>query len=287
MKTKGMHKAYRCRQLGRDEFHLVPCVALRPSSAAGQRHRLITDAVERVPTGFRAAPPSALDRAFTRAELLVILAVLALLALVVLPALANNRPRSARVICANNLRQIGNALQLWGNDHNDQAPWDVLVAEGGTKLHPLAVNVWLHFAWMSNELVSPKILFCPSDTGRPASDFSLRPEIGYLNSNMRGNATSYLLSHAFQGSPNVLLAADRNIGPNPNFGGCAVFGSALWVPTRPYTGGFLWTTNLHDSQGNFLRADGRVEQLSNAGLGDAIISYPIDDSSSIHYITPR
>jgi prepilin-type processing-associated H-X9-DG protein len=224
---------------------------------------------------------------FTRADLLVVLAVLALLPLVVLPTLANNRPRSARVICANNLRQIGNAMQLWGNDHNDQAPWDVPVAEGGTKVHPLAVNVWLHFAWMSNELVSANVLFCPSDTGRPASDFSLAPDTGYLNSNLRGNATSYLLSHAFQGGPNVLLVADRNVGPIANFGGCAVFNTALWISTRPYTGGFLWNTNLHNSKGNFLRADGRVEQLSNAGLAEAIAKYPIDDNGSIHYITPR
>ena len=57
--------------------------------------------------------------AFTRAELLVVVAVFALLALIVLPALANNRPRSHRVMCANNLRQIGLAMQLWGSDHND------------------------------------------------------------------------------------------------------------------------------------------------------------------------
>jgi prepilin-type processing-associated H-X9-DG protein len=225
--------------------------------------------------------------AFTRAELLVILAVLALLALVVLPALANNRPRSARVICANNLRQIGMAMQLWGNDHNDLTPWDVPVAEGGTKLHPLAVNVWLHFAWMSNELVSPKVLFCPSDTGRPASDFRLAPGTGYLNANLRGNATSYLLSHAFRGGPNVLLVADRNMGSDQGLGGCSVFNTALGVSFRPYSGAFVWNTNLHNHQGNFLRADGRVEQVSNEGMRDVIARYPIDDNGNIHFIPPR
>src|SRR5258706_15697824 len=89
-------------------------------------------------------PRSALERAFPGAELLVILAVLALLALVVLPALANNRPRSARVICANNLRQIGMGFQLWGNDHNDTLPQEVPVLQGGTMQHALAPNVWLH-----------------------------------------------------------------------------------------------------------------------------------------------
>src|SRR6266542_4479208 len=99
-------------------------------------------------------------QAFTRVELLGVFAVLALLTLLVLPALANNHPRSQRVICANNLRQIGAGMQLWGNDHNDLFPQEVPVAEGGTRLHPLASNVWLHFAWISNELGSAKVFFC-------------------------------------------------------------------------------------------------------------------------------
>src|SRR5206468_10868184 len=120
-------------------------------------------------------PPTPQRWAFTRVELLVVLAVLALLSLVVVPALASNRPRSQRVICANNLRQIGTAMQLWGNDHNELLPQEVAVAEGGTRMHPLAPNVWLHFAWLSNELGSPKVLFCPADTGHPARDFTRNP----------------------------------------------------------------------------------------------------------------
>lgn len=267
---------------------------MRTSSATSERQRPITDEVELVPTGFHnaawsgfRAPRSAFDPAFTRAELLVIVAVVTLLALVVLPALANTRPRSARVICANNLRQIAAAMQLWGNDHSDQAPWDVAIAEGGTKVHPLAVNAWLHFAWMSNELVSAKVLLCPSDSGRPAFDFSLAPDTGYLHANLRGNATSYLLSHAFRGSPNVLLVADRNMGSDQGAGGCAVFNTALRASMRPFSGAFVWTTNLHNQQGNFLRADGRVEQLSNQALREEIGKSPIDDNGTIHFITPR
>jgi competence protein ComGC len=130
-------------------------------------------------------------RAFTRAELLVILAVLSLLALIVLPALANTRPRSARVICANNLRQIGVGMQLWGNDHDDQPPWEVRLEQGGTYQHPLAPNTWLHFAWLSNELASPKLLLCPADSGKAAYDFTGDPLGGYLHPNFANRATSY------------------------------------------------------------------------------------------------
>src|SRR5262249_3860072 len=106
--------------------------------------------------------------AFTYNDLLVVLCALGLLALLVLPALANQRPRSQRVVCANNLRRLGMAFQLWANDHNESFPQELPVADGGTGAHPLAANVWLHFSWISNELSDPKLVFCPSDTGQPA-----------------------------------------------------------------------------------------------------------------------
>src|SRR5213075_1294029 len=111
------------------------------------------------------------------------------------PALANGHPRSDRLVCANNLRRIYVAMQQWGNDHNDRVPFAVPVSEGGTRLHPLAANVWLHFSWISNELGTATVLACPSDNGTVARDFSASPESGYLNPNFRGNATSYFLSH--------------------------------------------------------------------------------------------
>ena len=68
------------------------------------------------------------EKAFTRLELVVVLAVLSLLAAVTWPALAVSAGRSERVTCINNLRQIGRAFQMWGNDHGGQRPWRVPVA---------------------------------------------------------------------------------------------------------------------------------------------------------------
>src|SRR5262249_51768033 len=78
-----------------------------------------------------------LRRAFTRVDLLAVVAVLAFAGIWVLPALAQSRVRSDRVICANNLRQIGLALHVWGNDHDDLFPLELPVASGGTRGHPL------------------------------------------------------------------------------------------------------------------------------------------------------
>ena len=56
------------------------------------------------------APPEA----FARREVLAILAVLTLLATIIMPALAGSRRSTDGAACANNLRQIGHAYQLWG-----------------------------------------------------------------------------------------------------------------------------------------------------------------------------
>jgi hypothetical protein len=237
-----------------------------------------------MPCSVLRTPRSAFELAFTRTELLVILAVLALLATVVLPALANSRPRSDRVICANNLRQIGAAMQLWGNDNGDLQPWDIPVAAGGTRAHPLAVNVWLHFSFMSNQLSTPRILACPADLGRVARDFGTSPEGGYLNSLFRNNATSYLVGHQLSINPSLMTIADRNLVTAVG-NGCSVFNTALTIEV-PYYGRQTtqWTTNLHNKSGNILRADGRVDQASDKDLLD-ITYFPFDDNGSYHLIS--
>jgi hypothetical protein len=225
--------------------------------------------------------------AFNRAEVLVILSALTLLALVVLPALANNRLRSARVICANNLRQIGGAILLWGNDHGDQPPWELAYEQGGTKLHPLGVNSWVHFSWVSNELNSARVLLCPSDTGRLADDFSFSPSGGYLHANFRNSATSYFLTHAFDGGQFVLLAGDRNLGSDGIFSSCSRFPQVTRLSLQPLSAAVSWDTNLHDRAGNVVRLDGSVNQYSNDGLRNAVTAQPISDRYDLHILKPR
>ena len=226
--------------------------------------------------------------AFTRTELLVVLGVLALLALVVLPALANNRPRSARVICANNPRQIGMAMQLWGNDHDDRPPYEVELADGGTRRHALAANTWLHFAWLSNELASPQLLLCPADSGKPARDFTGDPAGGYLHPNFANRATSYALSHLDSTGANGFLAGDRNLRFNIGIVGCSVFytGWGIGLPVSSPNDG--WTNGLHQFAGNYLTFDGAVEQADNSTLRNTLNAARTDiGSTSLHFSVPR
>lgn len=58
-----------------------------------------------------------------------------------------DRTRAQSIQCVSHLKQIGLGAHMWALDHGDVFPSDFLT--------------------MSNELVSPKILVCPSDTVRP------------------------------------------------------------------------------------------------------------------------
>ena len=56
--------------------------------------------------------------AFTFTDLLVVLGVMSLLALLSLTALAHNQPSSDRAICANNLRRLMQAWQMYADDYS-------------------------------------------------------------------------------------------------------------------------------------------------------------------------
>jgi len=239
---------------------------------------------------------SASRRAFTRLELVMVGAMLVLLTGIALPVLANSKLRGEQAMCFNNLRRIGHAFQLWANDHEDRNPWVTPVSEGGTfsSANPLKANAYFQMGMVSNELATPQVLICPSDRGvgalrRMAGDFSYtNAEGGFFVPGFRNAALSYIIGlHSFPDASRAILSGDRNIrwdGLNQSCSAGINSCALIWGGSNPSAA--AWTNAIHGESGNLLFNDGRVAEVSNAGLRQA--SKPAqDDISNDHFLVPN
>jgi prepilin-type N-terminal cleavage/methylation domain-containing protein/prepilin-type processing-associated H-X9-DG protein len=100
-------------------------------------------------------------RSFTLIELLVVMAIIGVLAGLLLPTLGRAREAGRSTACLSNLRQVGIALQLYVQDHNNRLPImrDQLFETNAAPTTNLAtIDVVL-----SNYLGAAAVLRCPSD----------------------------------------------------------------------------------------------------------------------------
>lgn len=235
--------------------------------------------------GLHATPHQ--SRAFARCELLALLMAVALLLVVTWPALAGLGSRSERVVCLTNLKRIGQAFLLWGEDHGNQRPFRTHQSQGGTWGDIRVGNVWYEFAWISNELATPRILACPSDeeTTRVARDFSNQADGGFLHFNYRNNAVSYYLgTDAFPEQPARALSGDRNIAVDGRNVACsALLINVASVSFLSTTAG--WTNGIHHFSGNLLFNDGSVQETT---VREFRVRVPAaNDNGTDHLLLPR
>jgi prepilin-type N-terminal cleavage/methylation domain-containing protein len=202
------------------------------------------------------SPRAPKTAALTLIELLIVLAVIAVLAAIILPGL-NERVgrRSARINCANCLKQIGLSFKTWALDNQDNYPMHDSVTNGGTLELIGQDAMFTHYLVMSNELSTHKILICPNDSKRTsATNFGL----GFNNL-----AIGYFVGvDAVETNSTMILAGDRNL----TNGSTAAHGILRLPPDKPLG----WTAEIHNCQGNLLFSDGSVQQVTTLRLRDEI-----------------
>lgn len=183
-------------------------------------------------------------------EMLVVIAIIGILAALLLPALTGSKKSAKRIVCENQLQQIGVAFQTFAHDHNSKFPMMVSTNDGGAEEYDQVSNItnglvyfgFRDFQSLGGILITPNILVCPADTRFPAANF-----ITLQNSNV-----SYFAGlNASYDQPMTILAGDGNLTAASTI----VFGTA---GSR-----LAWNKNVHEFKGNVLFSDGHVEEWNN------------------------
>jgi prepilin-type N-terminal cleavage/methylation domain-containing protein/prepilin-type processing-associated H-X9-DG protein len=133
-------------------------------------------------------------RGFTLIELLVVIAIIAILAAILFPVFAKAREKARQNSCLNNQRQIGIAIQMYVQDHEE------------TFMPNTGNSAWSALLKDYNE---PSIYDCPTKTGKGKN---VAPEYGF-NQYMFGMALGDI-----QNAVGTPMIADRTMDtPAPNY----------------------------------------------------------------------
>ena len=178
--------------------------------------------------------------AFTLIELLVVIGIIAILASLLLPVLSKAKGKTKRIVCVNNLRQIGVAARVFANDHGERLP-----LSGTDSTNAIWVpRQYIHYGRLiKTELDgNARVFFCPSVTFFFASSTNGLDLVGTTN----GTALcSYYQRSTRQGAPAridqggqkaLISDFDTINGQNPT----------------------QWLNKNHDSGKNVLWTDGSV-----------------------------
>jgi prepilin-type processing-associated H-X9-DG protein len=197
------------------------------------------------------------NAAMTLFEVGIVVAVVIILAAVVVPGgirLTSAHSRARTINCVNNLKQVGLAYRIWEGDNGDVLPMGIPVTNGGSMELVQKGDVVQSFLVMSNELSTPRVLFCPSEptSGNRANDFA----------GLAGTNISYFVGVDTTNSmnPQMILSGDSSFGISgvSSKSGLVAYGSGDLVAWTP--------TTRHRSYGNIGFADGSVQSRASSGL---------------------
>jgi len=106
---------------------------------------------------------------FTLIELLVVVAIIAILAAILFPVMARARGQAQSTTCKSNLKQLGSALTMYTNDHDERMP-PALYIEPNKKnifIYPDGSTGpwWLWYHGLYSYTKNFQLLNCPSAIG--------------------------------------------------------------------------------------------------------------------------
>jgi prepilin-type N-terminal cleavage/methylation domain-containing protein/prepilin-type processing-associated H-X9-DG protein len=189
-------------------------------------------------TGLRAA-------AFTLIELLLVVAIIAILASLLMPAIGTMQQRANSISCANNLRTIGMAVQLYLAEHSQNYP-EINPAQPPLIYDATTPGVQTMVQAFGPYGVSTKTLQCPSDIKQGQSS----------SFQQYGNSYDWRPTLDDENSSEPILYGGR--GRGARFGGAGTTGTAGFVVKLTHVRQVYDDSAIHFGHMNALYADGHV-----------------------------
>jgi hypothetical protein len=194
-------------------------------------------------------------------EVLIVVTTLCLLAFLLLPhhRVSNRNPTAA---CQANLKQTTLAEIVWANDNDatNTFPAHRSTNYGGFRELLLPNGLPYYYRSLSNELISPRILTCPSDTRKPANDFE----------SLTTNHLSYFLNMDVKSDAEAtnVLHGDRQVFFKP-----APRGRIVTITPNL---SIAWANKIHENtrpgNGNISLADGSVMRANDRDLSESLLA---------------